>query len=134
MKHKADTATAGKSVRLLKIGEEVRHILSTILMRGDVHDDVLAKHSITVSEVRVSPDVRHATVFVEPLGGMDEAAVLAALKKNARYLKGEVGHKLKTRYVPDLHFQLDQSFDEATHIETLLRNPKVKRDLGPSGA
>lgn len=130
MKHKAETATAGKSVRLLKIGEEIRHILSSILMRGDVHDDVLAKHSITVSEVRVSPDIRHATVFFEPLGGADEDAVLAALKKNARYLKGEVGHKLNTRYVPELHFQLDHSFDEATHIETLLRAPKVKQDLG----
>ncbi len=129
MKHKADAAAAGKSVRLLKVGEEIRHLLSGILMRGDVHDDVLAKHSITVTEVRVSPDIRHATVFVEPLGGFDEEAVLAALKKAARYLKGEVGHKLKTRYVPELHFQLDQSFDEATHIETLLRQPNVKRDL-----
>jgi ribosome-binding factor A len=127
MKYK--TEAAGKSVRLLRVGEEIRHVLAGVFARGDIHDEVLAKHSITVSEVRVSPDIRHANVFVEPLGGYDEAEVMAALKRNSRYLKGEVGHRLSTRYTPDLHFHLDHSFAEATHIETLLRDPKVKRDL-----
>ncbi len=127
MKSKGEAA--GKSVRLLRIGEEIRHILAGILSRGDIYDDVLAKHSITVSEVRVSPDIRHATVFVKPLGGFDETEVLAAFKRSARFLKGEVGHKLRTRYIPELHFLIDGSFAEAAHIDALLRQPKVRRDL-----
>jgi ribosome-binding factor A len=130
MKHKAKTEAAGKSVRLLRVGEEIRHVLAGIFARSEVHDEVLATHSITVTEVRVSPDIRHATVFVEPLGGADEEAVLAALKRHGRYLKGAVGHSMSTRYTPELHFQLDHSFAEASHIDELLRNPKVKQDLG----
>jgi ribosome-binding factor A len=131
MKHKSESPikSGGKSVRLLRIGEEIRHILAGILSRGDIYDEVLAKQSITVSEVRVSPDIRHATVFVKPLGGFDEAEVLAAFKRSARFLKGEVGHKLRTRYIPELHFLIDESFAEAEHIDNLLRQPKVKQDL-----
>ena len=120
----------GKSVRLLRVGEQVRHALSDILMRGDVHDDVLASHSVSVTEVRMSPDLRHATVFVKPLLGADEAEVLAALKRNVRYLRGEVSRRVNTKYAADLKFLADESFDEGSHIDALLRSPKVARDLG----
>ena len=120
----------GRSVRVLRVGEQVRHALSDVLMRGDVHDDVLASHSVSVTEVRMSPDLRHATVFVKPLGGADETEVLAALKRNVRFLKGEVAHRVNTKYAADLKFLPDESFDEASHIDTLLRSPKVARDLG----
>ena len=127
MKHKS--GSAGKSVRTLRVGEEIRHVLASLFARGDIHDEVIASHSITVSEVRVSPDLRHATVFVEPLGGADEQAVLEALRRNARFIRGEVGHRLRTKYTPDLTFRLDDSFANATHIDSLLRNPRISRDL-----
>src|SRR3569833_1898760 len=120
----------GKSVRLLRVGEQVRHALSDILMRGDVHDDVLASHSVSVTEVRMSPDLRHATVFVKPLLGGDEAEVRGALKKNVRYLKGEVARRVNTKYAAGLKFLPDESFDEGSHIDALLRAPKVAQDLG----
>ncbi len=120
----------GRSVRLLRVGEQVRHALSDVLMRGDVHDDVLASHSVSVTEVRMSPDLRHATVFVKPLLGADEAAVLAALKRNARYLKGEVARRVNTKYAAQLKFLADGSFDEGSHIDAILRSPKVAQDLG----
>jgi ribosome-binding factor A len=121
---------AGRSVRLLRVGEQIRHILADLLMRGDVHDDVLETASITVSAVRVSPDLRHATVYVEPLGGKDEAAVLEALKRHAGFLKGEVGQRLHTKYTPQLRFEIDASFAEGDRIEALLRSDKIRRDLG----
>ena len=127
------TETAeGRSVRLLRVGEQVRHALADILMRGDVHDDVLASHSVSVTEVRMSPDLRHATVFVKPLLGADEAEVLKALKRNVRYLKGEVAHRVNTKYAAELKFLADESFDEGSHIDSLLRDPKVAQDLDPS--
>ena len=122
----------GRSVRLLRVGEQVRHALSDILMRGDVHDHVLASHSVSVTEVRMSPDLRHATVFVKPLLGADEAEVLKALKRNVRYLKGEVAHRVNTKYAADLKFLADESFDEGSHIDRLLRDPKVAQDLDQS--
>ena len=120
----------GRSVRLLRVGEQVRHALSEVLMRGDVHDDTLASHSVSITEVRMSPDLRHATVFVKPLLGADEADVLAALKRNVRYLKGEVARRVNTKYAADLKFLPDESFDEGGRIDRLLRDPKVARDLG----
>ena len=120
----------GRSVRLLRVGEQVRHALSEILMRGDVHDDVLASHSVSVTEVRMSPDLRHATVFVKPLLGSDETEVLAALKRHVRYLKGEVARRVNTKYAANLKFVPDESFDEGSHIDALLRSPKVAADLG----
>ncbi len=119
----------GRSVRLLRVGEQVRHALSEILMRGDVHDETLASHLVSVTEVRMSPDLRHATVFVKPLLGADEAEVLAALKKHVRYLKREVARRVNTKYAADLKFRADESFDEGSHIDRLLRDPKVARDL-----
>ena len=119
-----------RSVRLLKVGEQVRHILSELLMRGEVHDLVLAAHSVSVTEVRMSPDLRHAMVFVKPLLGADEAEVLKALRTNTAYFQREVAGRLKLKYAPKLKFTGDESFDVAAKIETLLANPKVARDLG----
>ena len=125
-----DTSPEGRSVRVLRVGEQVRHILSDILMRGDVHDDVLAKHQVSVTEVRMSPDLRHATVFVKPLLGKDEEVVLKALRTNTAYLQREVATRVKMKYAAKLKFLADESFDEGTHIDQLLRDPKVARDLG----
>jgi ribosome-binding factor A len=119
----------GRSVRLLRVGEQVRHALSDILMRGDVHDETLASHSVSVTEVRMSPDLRHATVFVKPLLGGDEAEVLGALRRNVRYLRGEVSKRVNTKYAAMLKFLPDESFDEGSHIDQLLRSPKVAADL-----
>src|SRR5688572_4532458 len=119
----------GRSVRLLRVGEQVRHALSEILMRGDVHDEVLQSHLVSVTEVRMSPDLRHATVFVKPLLGSDEAEVLAALKRNVRYLRGEVARRVNTKFAAALKFLPDESFDQGSHIDSLLRAPKVAQDL-----
>ena len=116
-------------MRLLRVGERVRHVLSEVLSRGDVHDDVLASHMVSVTEVRMSPDLKHATVFVKPLLGGDEEEVLAALKRNVRYLRGEVSRRVNTKYAAALKFILDESFDEGGKIDTLLRDPKIARDL-----
>lgn len=120
---------AEPSVRLLRVGEQVRHVLSDILMRGDVHDDMLASHMVSVTEVRMSPDLRHATVFVKPLLGKDEEAVLKALRTNTAYLQREVAHRVKLKYAAKLKFLADESFDEGSHIDRLLRDPRVARDL-----
>ena len=120
---------SGPSVRVLRVGEQVRHVLSEILQRGDVHDDVLATHPVSVTEVRMSPDLRHATVFVKPLLGRDEAAVIKALRTNTAYLQREVAHRIRMKYAAKLKFLPDESFDEASHIDALLRDPKVARDL-----
>ena len=127
MKHQDQNQ--GPSVRVLRVGEQVRHILSELLQRGDVHDDVLAKHPISVTEVRMSPDLRHATVFVKSLLGREEEAVLKALRTNTAYLQREVASRVRMKYAAKLKFLADESFDEASHIEKLLRDPKVARDL-----
>src|SRR3546814_22208 len=128
----------GRSVRLLRVGEQVRHALSDILTRGEVHDDTLASHMVSVTEVRMSPDLRHATVFVKPLLGKDEEAVLKALRTNTAYLQREVAHRVKVKYAAKLKFLADESFDEGTHIDTLLRNkrvaPALKEGEGGGGA
>ena len=118
-----------RSVRLLRVGEQMRHVLSEILQRGDVHDETLARHMVSVTEVRMSPDLRHATVFVKPLLGKEEDAVLKALRTNTAYLQREVAAKVKMKYAARLKFLADESFDEGSHIDQLLRDPKVARDL-----
>jgi len=118
-----------KSVRTLRVGEQVRHILSEILQRGDVHDDVLTSHVVSITEVRMSPDLRHATVFVKPLLGKDEDAVLKALRTNTAYLQREVAHRVKMKYAARLKFLADESFDEGSHIDKILRSDQVARDL-----
>ncbi len=120
----------GRSVRLLRVGEQVRHALSDVLMRGDVHDETLASHLVSVTEVRMSPDLRHATVFVKPLLGQDEEVVIKALRTNTAYLQSEVARRVNLKYASKLKFLADESFDEGTHIDKLLRDPKVAQDLG----
>ena len=118
-----------RSVRLLKVGEQVRHVLSEILTRQLVHDDVLTAHSVSVTEVRMSPDLRHATVFVKPLLGAEEEEVLQALRGNTAFFQREVAQRLKLKYAAKIKFLPDESFDEANRIERLLADPRVKRDL-----
>jgi ribosome-binding factor A len=108
----------------------VRHALAEILARGEIHDPVIAAHLITVPEVRMSPDLRMATVYILPLGGHDAAVVLAALERNKRYLRGEIARRVNLKFAPDLRFRIDQRFEEAERVERLLRSPQVRRDLG----
>ena len=124
-----DDTKQEKSVRTLRVGEQVRHALAEILQRGDVHDETLASHLVSVTEVRMSPDLKHATVFVKPLLGRDEEVVLKALRTNTAYLQREVAHRVKTKYAAKLKFLADESFDEGSHIDALLRSPDVARDL-----
>ncbi len=120
----------GRSVRLLRVGEQVRHILSELLQRGDVHDDTLQSHLVSVTEVRMSPDLRHATAFVKPLLGQDEEVVLKALRQNTAFLQREVARRVSMKYAAKLKFIIDESFDESSHIERILRSDKVAQDLG----
>ncbi len=120
----------GRSVRLLRIGEQVRHVLSELLQRGDVHDATLENHLVSITEVRMSPDLRHATVFVKPLLGQDEEAVLKALRTNTAYLQREVARRVRMKYAARLKFIADESFDEGGHIDAVLRTPKVAQDIG----
>ncbi len=119
-----------QSVRLLKVGERVRHILSELLARGEVHDDVLSATTVSVTEVRMSPDLRQAKVYVKPLLGHDEAKVVKALQVNTAFFQREVAHRLGLKFAPKLRFMADESFDEASRIDQLLHDPRVRRDLG----
>lgn len=119
-----------RSVRLLKVGEQVRHIVSDLLTRQQVHDDVLTAHSVSVTEVRMSPDLRQAKVYVKPLLGADEEQVLKALRTNTAFFQREVAQRLKLKYAAKIQFWPDESFDEADRIERLLSDPRVVRDLG----
>lgn len=126
---KREHTSGGPSLRLLRVGENVRHAISAILTRGDVQDPDLEGASVTVSEVRVSPDLRNATVFVMPLGGDEQGVIVKALNKNSAFIRGEMSKVVHMKYMPRLKFKLDDSFDEASHIDALLKNPKVQRDL-----
>lgn len=119
----------GRSVRLLRIGEQVRHVLSELLQRGEVHDAVLSSHLVSITEVRMSPDLRHATVFVKPLLGQDEEAVLKALRQNTAFFQREVARRVRMKYAARLKFIADESFDEGSHIDQLLRSEHVAQDL-----
>jgi ribosome-binding factor A len=121
------------SVRLLKVGERVRHVLSELLTRQQVHDETLSARSVSVTEVRMTPDLRHATVYVKPLLGAEEDAVVTALRQNTAYLQREVAKRLALKFAPKLQFRGDETFDEAERIERLLNDPKVARDLDPAG-
>jgi ribosome-binding factor A len=124
-----DTGLEGRSVRLLRVGEQFRHILSELLARNEVHDDVLNSHSVSVTEVRMSPDLRHATAFIKPLLGANEEKVLKALRTNTAFFQKEVASRVSMKYAAKLKFLADDSFDQATHIEGLLAQPKVQQDL-----
>lgn len=117
------------SVRVLKVGERVRHILSELLARQEVHDERVSAANIAVTEVRMTPDLRNATVYVKSLLGKDESEIVTALRQNTAYLQREVAKRLGLKFAPKLKFRTDESFDEADRIERLLRDPKVARDL-----
>lgn len=119
------------SQRQLRVGEELRHVLAELIERGDMADPDLRDKPLTVTEVRVSPDLKRATVYVVPLGGGEATALLAGLGRAAPYFQAQVARKMRIRYIPRLHFELDTSFDRASRIEALLHRPTVARDLGP---
>ena len=121
--------TTGASQRQLRVGELVRHAIADILAQGGVHDDALTGHIITVPEVRMSPDLKLATIYVMPLGGRGIEDVVAALENNKKFLRGEVAHRVNLKFAPDLRFRVDERFDEAERIEKLLRTPAVQKDL-----
>jgi ribosome-binding factor A len=121
-------SSSGPSQRALRAGEVIRHAIAEILSRGEVHDPVIQGHLITVPEVRMSPDLKLATIYVMPLG-RDEKQVLEALERNKRFLRGEIAHRVNLKFAPDIRFRLDERFDEAERIEKLLRTPAVQRDL-----
>jgi ribosome-binding factor A len=122
--------TRAPSQRQLRVGEVIRHALAEILQRGEVHDPELEGIVVTVPEVRVSPDLKSATVYVMPLGGKGTETVLAAFERNKKFLRGEIARKVNLRFAPDLRFRLDETFDEGDRIDALLRSPEVKRDTG----
>lgn len=122
------TPPSGPSQRQLRVGELVRHALAEMLSRGDIHDDVLSAHVITVPEVRLSPDLKLATAYIMPLGGQDVKPVLKALDSHKRYIRGEIAHRVNLKYAPDIRFRQDESFDEAARIDALLDSDVVRRD------
>ncbi len=115
--------------RQLRVGEEIRHVLADIINRGELRDPALQGRTVTVTEVRISPDLKNATAFVVPLGGEHAAEVMAGLRRGSGFLRGQVGHKLGLRYAPAIGFELDQTFDHAARIDALLHSPEVERDL-----
>jgi ribosome-binding factor A len=119
----------GPSQRQLRVGELIRHALAEMLSRGEIYDPVLASHVVTVPEVRLSPDLRLATIYVMPLGGRDVKEVIAALDRHKKYIRGEIAHEVNLKFAPDIRFMADETFDEADRIDQLLRSPKVARDL-----
>ena len=122
----------GPSQRQLRVGELVRHKLSEMLSRGEIHNDVLASQVVTIPEVRMSPDLKIATAFVMPLGGGDTAQVIAALNDNRKYIRGEVARAVALKFAPDVRFLADESFDEASRIDALLNSPRVRQDIEQS--
>jgi ribosome-binding factor A len=129
--HQKKSSAPGGSQRQLRVGETVRHAVADILAHGDVHDPDLEGHIITVPEVRMSPDLKLATIYVMPLGGRDTEIVIAALDRNKKFLRGEIAHRVNLKFAPDIRFRVDERFDEAERIEKLLRTPAVQRDLAP---
>ena len=124
-----DSGTPGGSQRQLRVGELVRHAMAEMLTRGDVHDPVIEGHLITVPEVRMSPDLRLATIYIMPLAGRDADEVLAAFERHKKFLRGEIAHRVNLKFAPDIRFRVDERFEEAERIDKLLRSPAVKRDL-----
>ncbi len=129
MANRRSEKSTGPSQRQLRVAELIRHALSEMLTRGEIHDDVLAAHVVTVPEVRMSPDLRLATVYVMPLGGKDTEAVLEALERNRRYIRGEIAEAVNLKFAPDIRFLADETFEEVNRIEQLLASEKVRRDL-----
>lgn len=121
------------SQRMLRVAELIRHAMAELLSRGDINDPVLEQHVVTVPTVRMSPDLKLATIFVMPLGGKDTKPVLDALERHKKFLRGEVAHRINMKFAPDLRFRIDETFENAAKIDALLRRPEVQRDLAHSG-
>ena len=124
-----DNAPDGGSQRQLRVGELVRHAIADMLARGDVHDPVIEGHLITVPEVRMTADLRLATIYIMPLAGRDADDVLAAFERHKKYLRAEIAHRINLKFAPDIRFRVDERFAEAERIDRLLRSPEVKRDI-----
>ena len=127
-KHHQETAL-GPSQRQLRVGELIRHALAELLTRGEIHDPVLESHLITISEVRMSADLRQAIVYIMPLGGRDVSEVIAAFERNKKFLRSEIAHRVNLKFAPEIRFRADDRFDEAERIEKILRTPRVRRDI-----
>jgi ribosome-binding factor A len=129
------TARAGgSSQRQLRVGEQVRHALSEVMQRGEVEDDLLWAAVLSVSEVRMSPDLKIATAFVSPMGAADSEAVVDALNRHARFIRGRLSPALRQmKFMPEIRFRLDTSFENFARIDELLRSPDVARDLDKEG-
>jgi ribosome-binding factor A len=129
MAQRRSEKNAGPSQRQLRVGELIRHALAEMLARGEIHDEVLASHVVTIPEVRMSPDLRLATIYVLPLGGGDVPAVLTALERNKRFIRGEVAQAVNLKFAPEIRFLADETFDEADRIDRLLASDKVRQDV-----
>ena len=129
MTRKKTSSAKAPTQRMLRIGELIRHRIAQLLVRGDIHDDVIASHSITIPEVRISHDMKLATIYVMPLGGDDMKPVIDALERNKKYIRAQVAQTLNLRYAPDLRFREDQTYEEATRIDRLLDSPHVRQDI-----
>jgi len=131
--HHRDSGPGGGSQRQLRVGELVRHAVADMLARGDVHDPVIEGHLITVPEVRMTADLRLATIYIMPLAGRDADDVLAAFERHKKFLRAEIAHRINLKFAPDIRFRVDERFAEAERIDKLLRSPAVKRDLDGEG-
>src|SRR4051795_9827917 len=129
--HQKKNSAVGGSQRQLRVGEAVRHAIADVLAQGSAHDPDLEGHIVTVPEVRMSPDLKLATIYVMPLGGRDTEIVVAALDRNKKFLRGELSRRVNLKFAPDIRFRVDDRFDEAERIEKLLRTSAVQRDLAP---
>lgn len=131
MSRKKSSSKTGKgpSQRMLRVGEMVRHKIAELLIRGEIHDDVLASHVVSISEVRISPDLKLATAYVMPLGGKDTQKVIAALERHKKFIRAEVAQTLDLKYAPDIRFREDETFEEVSRIDRLLFSEKVRRDV-----
>ncbi|GLI91563.1 ribosome-binding factor A [Methylocystis echinoides] len=114
---------------MLRVAELIRHAMAQMLSRGDINDPVLEKHVVTVSRVKMSPDLKLATVYVMPLGGKDEPEVIAALDRHRKFLRGEIAHEVNLKFAPEIRFRIDDSFDTVSRIDAILNSERVKRDL-----
>ncbi|QGM96612.1 30S ribosome-binding factor RbfA [Methylocystis parvus] len=126
------SAGAAPSQRMLRVAELVRHAIAQMLSRGDISDPVLEKHVVTVSRVKMSPDLKLATVYVMPLGGKDEQEVIGALDRHKKFLRGEIAHDVNLKFAPEIRFRIDDSFDNVSRIDAILNSERVKRDLEAS--
>ncbi len=128
MSRKKSSSARAPTQRMLRVAEQIRHVVAEMLARGEIHDDVIASHVITITQVRMSTDLRLATAFVMPLGGKDTEKVIAALEKNRRYIRGRIAQTLDLQFSPEIRFKDDNTFEEAMRIDMLLASPKVRQD------